>query len=58
MDHFVGMRQVGAEAWTKWRSLISEQAESGQSGAVFCRERGLHVPGQAGAPFAFIDGTL
>ena len=25
----------------KWRSLVSEQQESGQSGAAFCRARGL-----------------
>ena len=25
----------------KWRSLVAEQEESGQSGAAFCRARGL-----------------
>jgi len=25
----------------KWRSLVSEREESGQSGAAFCRARGL-----------------
>jgi hypothetical protein len=37
------MRQREAEAWTRWSELISEQAQSGQSAAVFCRERGLRV---------------
>jgi hypothetical protein len=37
------MRQREAEAWTKWRELISEQTQSGHSAAVFCRERGLRV---------------
>jgi hypothetical protein len=41
MNHFVGMRQREAEAWTKWRGLISEQTQRGQSAAEFCRERGL-----------------
>ena len=40
---FVLMRELEAEVWTKWRGLISEQARSGQSGAKFCRERGLPV---------------
>ena len=31
------------EAWTKWSGLISEQSQSGQSIAVFCRERGLRA---------------
>lgn len=43
MSHFVLMRELEAEVWTKWRGLISEQARSGQSGAKFCRERGLPV---------------
>ena len=29
------------EKQVKWRSLIAEQKESGQSAAVFCRTRGL-----------------
>jgi hypothetical protein len=29
------------EAWTKWRGLVSEQSQSGQSVAAFCGERGL-----------------
>lgn len=43
MGDCVGMRQAIAEEWTKWRGLISEQAQSGETGAVFCRERGLPV---------------
>ena len=35
------MRQRRAEAWEKWRGLISEQMQSGQVAAVFCRTRGL-----------------
>lgn len=36
------MRQRNGTAdWSKWRGLVSEQAGSGQSVAVFCRERGL-----------------
>ena len=35
------MRQGRAEAWTKWRRLVGEQGESGQSVEAFCRERGL-----------------
>ena len=30
-----------AEKLRKWRSLIAEQKESGQSAAAFCRTRGL-----------------
>jgi hypothetical protein len=37
------MKQPSVEAWTRWRGLLSEQLESGQSAAVFCRERGLAV---------------
>jgi hypothetical protein len=37
------MRQVGAEVWSKWRGLVSEQTRSGQSAAKFCRERGIRV---------------
>jgi hypothetical protein len=43
MSDFVGMKQPSVEAWAKWRGLLSEQLESGQSAAVFCRERGLAV---------------
>ena len=35
------MRQCSAETWTKWRGLICEQGQSGQSVAAFCRDRGL-----------------
>ena len=31
------------EAWTKWGGLVSEQSQSGQSVAAFCRERGLRA---------------
>src|SRR5260370_41487242 len=37
------MRRGMAEAWTKWRGLVSEQSESGQSVAAFCEERGLRA---------------
>jgi transposase-like protein len=29
------------EAYVKWRGLIAEQSGSGQSVAVFCRDRGI-----------------
>jgi len=32
---------VRTEEWAKWRRLVSEQIASGQSVAVFCRDRGL-----------------
>ena|ERR1035441_5840113 len=35
------MRQLRAELWTKWRGLISEQSQSGQTVKAFCRDRGL-----------------
>ena len=35
------MKRAGKEEWSKWRGLVSEQSSSGQSVAVFCRERGL-----------------
>jgi len=35
------MRQHKAELWTKWRGLVSEQRQSGQTVAAFCRDRGL-----------------
>jgi hypothetical protein len=31
------------EAWTKWVGLVSEQSQSGQTVAAFCRERGLRA---------------
>jgi hypothetical protein len=43
MSDFGGMKQPSVEAWAKWRGLLSEQLESGQSAVVFCRERGLAV---------------
>jgi transposase-like protein len=35
------MRQHRTELWTKWRGLVSEQGQSGQTVAAFCRDRGL-----------------
>ncbi|MHB8302065.1 MAG: IS66 family insertion sequence element accessory protein TnpA [Acidobacteriaceae bacterium] len=35
------MRQRKAEEWSKWRGLVSEQLQSGQGVAAFCRGRGL-----------------
>jgi transposase-like protein len=35
------MRRQKAELWTKWRGLLSEQGQSGQTVAAFCRDRGL-----------------
>jgi hypothetical protein len=35
------MRQRKAEEWSKWRGLVSEQMQGGQSVAAFCRERSL-----------------
>jgi hypothetical protein len=35
------MRQHTAELWTKWRGLLSEQRQSGQTVAAFCCDRGL-----------------
>jgi hypothetical protein len=34
-------QQRREQAWAKWRTLVSEQEQSGQSVAAFCRERGL-----------------
>lgn len=36
-----GMKRERTEEWAKWRGLVSEQIASGESVAVFCRERGL-----------------
>jgi hypothetical protein len=36
-------RKRSRNAWTKWRSLISEQKRNGKSVAAFCRERHLHA---------------
>ena len=35
------MRQHRAEVWSTWRGLVSEQLQSGQGVAAFCRERSL-----------------
>lgn len=35
------MRQHRAELWTKWRELVSEQSQSGQTVKAFCHDRGL-----------------
>jgi transposase-like protein len=35
------MRQLKAELWTKWRGLVSEQSQSGQTVKAFCHDRGL-----------------
>ncbi len=35
------MEQEKEEQRERWRSLLAEQKASGQSAAVFCRERGL-----------------
>jgi hypothetical protein len=35
------MRERGQAARAKWSGVVSEQVDSGQSVAAFCRERGL-----------------
>lgn len=35
------MRERKAELWTKWRGLLSEQSQSGQTVKAFCLERGI-----------------
>jgi hypothetical protein len=35
------MRHQKSELWTKWRGLISEQSENGQTVSAFCHDRGL-----------------
>jgi hypothetical protein len=35
------MKREQTEEQAKWRGLVSEQVASGQSVAVFCRDRGL-----------------
>jgi len=35
------MRQRKTAIWAKWRGLVSEQNQGGQSVAGFCSERGL-----------------
>lgn len=37
------MRLRGAGAELKWRGLVSEQEQSGQTVAGFCRDRGVHA---------------
>jgi hypothetical protein len=37
------MGDLKQEEWARWRGLLSEQQESGQSIAGFCRERALPV---------------
>src|ERR1700684_3780361 len=42
------MNQRGEQAWAKWRELVAEQEQSGQSAAAFCRDREL-----AGSQFIY-----
>ena len=35
------MKQHKAELWAKWRALVSEQSQSGQTVSGFCRGRGI-----------------
>jgi transposase-like protein len=35
------MKQLKSELLTKWRALVSEQSQSGQTVAAFCRDRGI-----------------
>ena len=35
------MGQPSEKFWARWRALLAEQQQSGQSVAAFCRERGL-----------------
>jgi len=35
------MNQRREQAWAKWRDLVAEQEQSGQSVAAFCRDREL-----------------
>jgi hypothetical protein len=35
------MKQLRAELWSKWRELVSEQSQSGQTVRAFCHDRGL-----------------
>jgi hypothetical protein len=37
------MKQGVTKAWTKWRGIVSEQNESGQSVVAFCGERSLRA---------------
>ncbi len=47
------MNQRREQAWAKWRDLISEQEQSGQSVAAFCRDREL-----AGSQFTYWERRL
>ena len=35
------MKQLREELWMKWRGLVSEQSQSVQTVAAFCRDRGI-----------------
>jgi len=35
------MKQLRAEHWAKWRELVAEQSDSGQTVRAFCHDRGL-----------------
>jgi transposase-like protein len=35
------MKQRKSELWAKWRALVSEQSQSVQTVAAFCRDRGI-----------------
>jgi transposase-like protein len=35
------MKQLRTELWAKWRGLISEQSQSGQTVSAFCGDRGI-----------------
>ena len=35
------MKQLKAELWAKWRGLITEQSQNGQTVSAFCRDRGI-----------------
>ena len=35
------MKPLKAELWAKWRGLISEQSQNGQTVSAFCRDRGI-----------------
>jgi hypothetical protein len=37
-------QQRSKKVWAKWRKLVSEQVQNGQSVAAFCRERRLCAP--------------
>src|SRR5271165_6033214 len=41
MRQCCGMKQHKAELWAKWRALVSEQSQSGQTVSGFCRDRGI-----------------